>query len=382
MAPRAGLFEITVYHRRILRMSKRLFSMTLAMALIVAAPFAVAEEAPSTTAAKGPRLTLTEPVKDFGTVPKGQKIDWAFEIKNTGTADLEILAAKPACGCTVADFDKVIKPGQTGKVAAHVDTTAFAGPISKAVTLETNDASAPTAQVTITAIVKPYVEAYPAGYVRFNMLQGDTEKQTVTLYSEDEEPFEIVKIEAPQDWIKVDVRKAEGTDIVPKLGRAGQAQYKVDVTIGGPEARLGPLAEKVHIVTNSKFQPEYWLSIAGVVRPAFRVEPTGVNFGEIAPTDTAATRTVMFRSNDLKAPERFVIDKVESGVAGVSAAVKPTDRKGEYEVTLQIAKDAKPGALDGSVLVHTSDANRPVVTIPIKGMVKAAATASASGASK
>ncbi len=147
--------------------------------------------------------------------------------------------------------------------------------------------------------------------------------------------------------------------------------------------RLGPLAEKVHIVTNSKFQPEYWLSISGVVRPTFRVEPTGVNFGEIAPTDTAATRTVMFRSNDLKAPERFVIDKVESGVAGVSAAVKPTDRKGEYEVTLQIAKDAKPGALEGSVLVHTSDTARPVVTIPIKGTVMSAtATAAASGASK
>ncbi|HEX8254863.1 MAG TPA: DUF1573 domain-containing protein, partial [Thermoanaerobaculia bacterium] len=202
-------------------MSKRFFSMTLALALTVTAPFAVAQEKASTEAAKGPRLTLTEPIKDFGTVPKGQKLDWSFEVKNTGTTDLEILAAKPTCGCTVADFDKVIKPGKTGKVSAHVDTTNFAGPISKAVTLETNDAAAPTAQITITAIVKPYVEAYPAGFVRYNMLQGDVEKQTITLYSEDETPFEIVKVEAPQDWIKVDVRKAEGDAIVPKLGRLG-----------------------------------------------------------------------------------------------------------------------------------------------------------------
>ena len=71
-------------------------------------------------------------------------------VNNTGTTDLEILAAKPACGCTVADFDKIIKPGQTGKVTAHVDTTNFAGPIAKAVTLETNDASTPNAQLTIT----------------------------------------------------------------------------------------------------------------------------------------------------------------------------------------------------------------------------------------
>ncbi|HEX8620215.1 MAG TPA: DUF1573 domain-containing protein, partial [Thermoanaerobaculia bacterium] len=331
---------------------------------------------------KAPRLTLVEPVKDFGTVPKGQKIDWAFEVKNTGTTDLEILAAKPTCGCTVADFDKVIKPGQTGKISTHVDTTNFAGPISKSVTLETNDAAAPSAQVTITAVVKPYVEAYPAGYVRFNMLQGDVEKQSVTLYSEDEEPFEIVKIEAPQEWINVEVKKAEGADIVPKLGRAGQAQYKLNVTLGGPDAKIGPIAEKIRVVTNSKHQPEYWVSVSGVVRPTFRVEPTGVNFGEITPNDTAATRTIVLRSNDLKTPEKFSVTKVESGVAGVSAAVKPTDKKGEYEVTLQIAPNAKAGVLDGSVLIHTSDSVKPVVTIPIKGTIKAATTTAAAGATK
>jgi hypothetical protein len=360
-------------------MSKRLFVTTLALVLTLTAPFAVAQEA---AAAKGPRLTLTEPIKDFGTVPKGQKLDWSFEVKNTGTTDLEILAAKPTCGCTVADFDKVIKPGKTGKISAHVDTTNFAGPISKAVTLETNDAAAPTAQVTITAIVKPYVEAYPAGYVRYNMLQGDTEKQTITLYSEDETPFEIVKIDSPQDWIKVDARKAEGADVVDKLGRKGQTQYKVDVTVGGPDAKLGPLAEKIRIQTNSKHQPEYWLSVSGVVRPTYRVEPTGVNFGEIAPTDTAATRTIIVRSNDLKMPERFSVAKVESGVAGVTASMKPTDRKGEYEVTLQLAKDAKPGVLDGNVLIHTSDTAKPLFTVPIKGTVKAATTAANAGASK
>jgi hypothetical protein len=363
-------------------MSTRLFATTLVFSLALAAPLATAaEKAGTTETAKAPRLTLVEPIKDFGTVPKGQKLDWSFEVKNTGTTDLEILAAKPTCGCTVADFDKVIKPGATGKVSAHVDTTNFAGPIAKTVTLETNDASAPTAQITITAIVKPYVDAYPAGYVRFNMLQGDSEKQTVTIYSEDDEPFQITKVESPQEWIKADVRKAEGADIIPKIGKAGQNQYKIDVTVGGPETRVGPLAEKIHILTNSKHQPEFWVSINGVVRPTFRVEPTGVNFGEVAPSDTAATRTIVLRSNDLKTPENFVVTKAESGVAGVTALVKPTDKKGEYEVTLQVAKDAKPGVLDGTVLVHTNDSVKPLVTIPVKGMVKAAQAASAGAAS-
>lgn len=362
-------------------MSKRLFSTLLVLSLALTAPFAVAQEKASTDAAKGPHLSLTEPIKDFGTVPKGQKLDWSFVVHNTGTSDLEILAAKPGCGCTVADFDKIIKPGQTGKVTAHVDTTNFAGPIAKAVTLETNDAGTPNAQLTITAIVKPYVDAFPAGFVRFNMLQGDVDKQTLTIFSEDEAPFEIVKVESPQEWIKVDYKKAEGSDI-QKIGRSGQNQYKFDVTVGGPDVRVGPLAEKIHIVTNSKFQPDYWVSVSGVVRPTYRVDPTAVNFGDVAPTDSAATRVIMLRSNDLKTPERFVVSKVESGVAGVTAAVKPTDKKGEFELTLQVAKDAKPGALDGTVLVHTNDSVKPLVTIPVKGMVKAAQAASAGAASK
>jgi hypothetical protein len=353
-------------------MSKRLFSTLLVLSLALTAPFAVAQEKASTDAAKGPHLSLTEPIKDFGTVPKGQKLDWSFVVHNTGTSDLEILAAKPACGCTVADFDKIIKPGQTGKVTAHVDTTAFAGPIAKAVTLETNDPSTPNAQLTITAVVKPYVDAFPAGFVRFNMLQGDSEKQSITLYSEEEEPFEIVKIESPQEWIKVEPKKLTGTDVVPEVGRKGQAQYRIDITVGGDDARIGPLAEKIHVVTNSKHQPEYWLSVAGVVRPPYRVEPTGINFGEVAPNDSAATRTISIRSNNLKAPAGFSVTKVESGVAGVTADVKPTDRPGEFSVTLQVAKNAKPGALDGNVTIYTSDKAKPTVIVPVKGTIKTA----------
>jgi uncharacterized protein DUF1573 len=359
-------------------MSKRLFATTLAFALTLTASVAVAADkkadtkAAETDAAKAPRLSLVEPVKDFGTVPKGEKLDWSFEIKNTGTSDLEILAAKPACGCTVADFDKVIKPGAIGKVTAHVDTTNFAGPISKAVMLETNDPTAPSAQVTISAVVKPFVEAFPTGFVRYNMIQGDIEKQSVTIFSEEDEPFEIVKVEVPAEWMKAEFAKLDSASALPKVGRAGQNQYRVDITVGGDEAKVGPLAEKIHIITNSKHQPDYWVSVTGVIRPSVRVEPTGVNFGEVSPADTAATRIVTLRSNDLKTPEAFVVTKAESGVPGVTTSIKPTDKKGEYEVTLQVGKDAKPGAIDGNVTVYTSDKVKPMVVIPIKGTIKAA----------
>ncbi|HEX7678239.1 MAG TPA: DUF1573 domain-containing protein [Thermoanaerobaculia bacterium] len=327
-----------------------------------------------------PRLTIVEPIKDYGTISKGEKLDWAFLVKNTGDADLQIISAKPGCGCTVADFDKVIKPGETGKVTAHVDTTAFVGPIAKTVTLETNDLTTPTAQLTIHAIVKPYVEAFPAGFVRFNILQGEAESQNVILYSEEEEPFAVTKVELPIDpttnepvkWVNATYEKiATETDKAPNVGRPGQDQYRVKITVGGPDANLGPLSDKVHIITTSKHQPDYFVSISGVVRPPFRVEPTALNFGEVSPVDVAATRTVILHSNNLRAPESFVVSKVESSIPTVVSSVKPTANKGEYEVTLQIAKDAKPGDVDGTVKIYTNDKMKPIVTVPMKATIKA-----------
>jgi len=367
-------------------MSKRLIVITLASMLT--ASLTMAETAKKATTAKSdakaaaavkeekaPRLTIVEPVKDYGTVPKGDKLDWAFVVKNTGNADLEIIAAKPGCGCTVADFDKVIKPGQTGKVTAHVDTTAFAGPIAKSVSLETNDPSTPTAQLTIHAVVKPYVEAYPAGFVRYNLLQGDASTQSLTLYSEEDDPFEIVKIDAPSEWVKVDYKKIEDpAQLASGVGKPGQAQYKVDITVGGPDAKIGPIADKIHIATNSKHQPDYFVSVTGVVRPTYRVDPVNVNFGEVSSDDTAATRTVLLHSNNLQDPGTFVVTKAESTIPGVTAAVKPGAAKGDYEVTLQVAKNAKAGDLDGQVKIYTNDKVTPIVNVPVKGTVKSAAS--------
>lgn len=357
---------------------------TLGTALVLAATmtatmFAADQKKSDTTAAatadaKAPRLTLVEPLKDFGTVPKGQKIDWTFSVKNTGDKDLEIFSANPGCGCTVAEFDKIIKPGQVGKVVAHVDTTAFAGPISKQVTLQTNDPDTPSSQLTIHAVVKPYVDASPAGFVRYTMLQGDAKTQTITLYSEEETPFEITGVEVPGDWVKVTYSKITDAARRVQAGRDGQNQFAVDVTVGGPTAPIGPLAQKITLLTNSKFQPTYPISVTGVIRPTYSVNPSVLNFGEVAPGEASAARTVVLFSNDKEAPTSFKVEKVESSTPGAfDAIVKPTERPGEYEVEVRLAKGAKAGALDGNLKIFTSDKINPVYSLPVKATVKAGA---------
>jgi len=342
--------------------NKRFSSIALALVIALSIPaFAFAEDA-------APNLSLVEPVKDFGTVAKGQILDWSFEIKNTGTSDLEIKSANPSCGCTVAEFTKMIKPGEKGKVVAHVDTTNFSGPIAKSITIQSNDPDTPTAQVTIHATVKPYVEAFPAGFLRYTILQGEQQTQSVTLYSEDEAPFEVLGVESPGNWVKVDYKKIENAADRVDAGRKGQNQYKVDVTIG-PDAPVGPLIDKILFKTNSKFQPEYRLSLSGVIRPPYIVAPSIVNFGEVTST-SGAEKVVTIQSNNRKEMDQFKVENVESDVEGVIAEAKATTQPGIFEVTVKIASTAKPGEFNGKLQIHTNDPVKPTTEVAIRGLVK------------
>ena len=139
------------------------------------------------------------------------------------------------------------------------------------------------------------------------------------------------------------------------------------------------LRASISLAGPGSFSVSHSVSVTGVVRPTLRVEPSILNFGEVTPNDVAATRMVMLHSNNLKAPESFVVSKAETSVpALVTASVKPSANKGEYEVTLQIAKDAKPGDVDGAVTIYTNDKINPIITVPMKATIKAAAPAAVS----
>lgn len=58
-------------------------------------------------------------LKNIGVVNAGTKTEIKFRFKNTGTKPLFIIAARPGCGCTVADYPKeAIAPNAIGEITA------------------------------------------------------------------------------------------------------------------------------------------------------------------------------------------------------------------------------------------------------------------------
>lgn len=52
---------------------------------------------------------------NFGSVAEGEKVEYSYRFKNTGTKPLVIVTATASCGCTVPQKpERPILPGETG----------------------------------------------------------------------------------------------------------------------------------------------------------------------------------------------------------------------------------------------------------------------------
>ena len=328
-----------------------------------------AEKAPAPAALKAaapggpaPKIVVPEEKKDMGTIAKGDAIKHSFILKNAGTADLHITDVKPACGCTVSEFDKVIKPGGEGKVTATVDTKALQGSISKSMLVVTDDPTTPQLTLFLTAFVKPYVEALPYGFFRIQALTGESITSELILVS-DEPDFKPSKAEVQQSFLRVSLVPVPEKERLPNKS---PNQYKLTLT-NAPDAPEGLLGGYVKVTTGLKKQAEMEIAVSGYIKPTLSITPLSVNFGNFDPKGDAVKRNVVLINNNV-AKADFTVTKAETNVPGINAEIVPED-KTRVRVVLSVDEKIKKGVFEGELKVKTNDAARAEVKVPIRGVV-------------
>jgi len=321
---------------------------------------ASADAKTASKAVTAPKIEVTPETRDAGIVPKGQMIESTFVVKNTGGSDLIISDARPGCGCTVASFDKVIKPGAEGKVVASVNTTNFSGPISKSLTLISNDPERSQLNLFIKATVKPFVDILPQPYIRISVVKGDTDSHDVILVSE-EKSFKPTVSESTQPYVHAEIQPAGEKDRIP--GHTGE-QYKLHITVTA-DAPEGLLNTPIRVATAVTQQPNVEIPVSGVVKARVQVTPVLVNFGNFTPGKDAITRNVVVTNNKPQMPVK--VTKAEVTVPGFVTDVVPTQEGVVYTVVVKASEKVRKGTLSGSVKLYTTDKEKAVIELPLRG---------------
>ncbi len=309
----------------------------------------------------GPTALAGNAVKDFGMVDKGRRLTHSFEIRNAGDAMLEITNVRPACGCTVAEYDREIAPGETGTVTATVDTSNFKGGIAKSVRVFTNDPKNPQIDLVIKANVTTQIEVDP-GYARFVAVYGEPQKTSVqSVWAVDYRGLEIESAESPFPYVEVRFHEAEEGE---RNSDAKGNQWQVEIDLD-PSAPVGPLADFVVLTTNHPQLKTLRIPVSGFVRPVLSVTPRVADFGrrELTGPQTASLEIRNLSSATVK------LGDVETDVDGLEAEVEPLEEGRLYKVLLTIKPGMPKGDFEGLVSIRTTSSKQPTIEISVKGVI-------------
>lgn len=333
--------------------------MLVALAAVAAAPLAAQEEAAA------PKMVIREKVVDAGTVPQGEVVDVEFVIANEGTAPLEVTSVRPTCGCTVADYDREIPPGGTGKVAARLDTTDFAGPISKSILVRTNDPDTPATTLVIKTTVKPFVEVLPRKLVRFNAVQkAPVAEKIVVVGGTDVDDFKVTEVTTGEQYLEVAVRRLEDDE---RIQGKGPRQFELTLSVAN-DAPVGPVSSEMVVHTNHPKAPKVPVKVYGVVRALVHVTPPQIQFGAVE-AKLRPGRNVIVVSNRGGAAD-MEITGVEVDDPAFSAAASTVEEGRRFQVTVTIQEDADPGARDATLTIRTTDPDHPVIEVPVRASLR------------
>ena len=104
-------------------------------------------------AGKMPVMTFEQTTYDFGEVVEGERLTYAFKLKNTGKSNLIIFSSEASCGCTTSQPPKApVRPGESGEIIVTFDSKGQRGKVQKHILVAANTYPAKTI-LTITANV-------------------------------------------------------------------------------------------------------------------------------------------------------------------------------------------------------------------------------------
>jgi len=92
----------------------------------------------------------------------------SIKIKNVGTDSLFVTKVKPGCGCTTAPLDKErLAPGEEATMSVELKVSGNPGPISKSITISSNDPTSPEKYMFLEAELYKPVSMTPSSYFQF-----------------------------------------------------------------------------------------------------------------------------------------------------------------------------------------------------------------------
>lgn len=302
-----------------------------------------------------PGVKFDTPTYDFGRVRSGQEVTHDFWFSNTGTGPLELLKVRPACGCTTAgQHDKIVQPGESGKIPIKLNTGNTSGPIHKTITVNTNcTGEGQVVTLHIQGEVWHPIQTTPSG-ASFGRLTAEAaadapQERKLTIVNNTEEKVEIKDVVVTNPSFKATVAALE----------EGK-RWELTATVV-PPLGTGPVTGTIELTTTLKDMPKVQIPVNAYVTADVDVTPNQLTLpanrnGNIQRQFFVRNNTVnpVALSDVAASSDKLKVNLIETQPVGKA-----------YRLTVDIPQDYVVAASGDKITVKTDNPRVPMLEIPI-----------------
>jgi len=319
---------------------------------------------PPLSAAQAPQAVVSTTSHEFGIVKQGTRIGQVFTVRNAGTASLTLDLVQFTQPGMTARFKPEIPPGAEGPIRIEWDTSPVKGPVEGVAIVRLNDPLRPEIRFVLKGTVQPPIEFQPFAAIFLSAFRGESVQRSVRIVNHEDRPLKILGLEANSERYTAAVKTLEEGRI-----------YELAVA-AKPKAPFGRAQEALYLLTDHPERGRLRVLVNVLIKPDVYANPEEVDFGSVRMAEVTGRPTLL----DLLT-QTFMV-KVRQGEMQIKAVrsdldflyIKQSPPEGKasafrVDVGLQL-RLLRPGPIQGSIILATSDPRFPEVTVPVRGEIR------------
>jgi len=300
-----------------------------------------------------PKIDFENPVFSFGELDRGKEVTTKYKFKNAGTGKLVLKDITTSCGCTSAKPEKEsFAPGESGEIEVTFDSTRFSGPITKEITILSNDPKHPRTILKLEGTIVTEILSKPEQIFMAKAHEGEITKSEILVSTTRLPKLELSNIKAMPEYLTAKAERVDDQNIRIIISADGKK-------FPSGQARLRGFVE---YETNGDTQPKILTNVTINVVSPIGVNPRYVMFWA-TPQGKKREMNIRLVSHDDKA---FEIESIKTDVDFVKV-----ERENEKDTAFKVilSESAKEGQFKGSITVKTTHPSQKRIVIPIRGSV-------------
>jgi hypothetical protein len=339
-----------------MKTSSKTFALTLSCLMVgsLMCALAQAQVAPPAAAASSDassKIQFAEPVYDFGKVSSGELVKHEYAFTNVGNAELEVSNVQPSCGCTTAgDWTRKVPPGKTGLIPIQFNSANYGGPVTKTVTVTSNDKSQPTVVLQLKGTVWKPIDVTPNFAVLNVPAESTTPVSTVVkIINNTDEELTLSPPELSNKFFDASIK-------IVKPGK------EFDMTVSTvPPLNAGSVQAQITIKTSSAKHNQVLVTAWANVTPVVAINPPSITLPPPTPNKQAPTVSIQNNGANPLALFDASVDSKE-----LSVDLKEVAPGKSFTATVNVPENFKLAAgQQAKVTLKSNHPQFPVLTVPL-----------------